>query len=64
MKIIMNKPNHICKNPNCNAEYYACDACDKSMGLNWHTLACSVDCFKEYMNFLDQEQDSKDGFKS
>lgn len=57
----MNKPNHICKNPNCNTEYYACDACDKLMGLHWRSVACSVGCFKEYMNLLDKKEDNVDG---
>lgn len=56
----MNKPNHICKNPKCNTEYYTCDACDKTSGLNWRSVACSVDCFKEYMKLLEQEQVSED----
>lgn len=48
------KPNHICKNRNCNKgsdggrnHYYACNHCDKS--FNWRSVACSFDCYQEYM---------------
>lgn len=48
------KPNHICKNKNCNKgsdggrnHYYACNHCDKS--FNWRSVACSFECYQEYM---------------
>lgn len=48
------KPNHICKNVNCNKgadggkkHYYACDYCDRT--FNWKSVACSKECYQEYM---------------
>lgn len=48
------KPNHICKNPNCRKLYYACNFCDKSN--NWRSVACSLDCFKEYTDLVIEER--------
>lgn len=56
----MNKTNHNCKNPKCNKAYYACDACDEVQGLHWRSVACSVDCFKEFIKLLDQKDNSED----
>ena len=49
------KPNHICKNPNCTKgsdggrkNYYACNYCDHN--FNWRSVACSFECYQEYMN--------------
>jgi hypothetical protein len=50
----MNKPNHICKNPSCKKEYYACNACDKTSGLSWRSVACSPECFLIYMDLVEK----------
>ena len=49
------KPNHICKNPNCNKgvdgkrkQYYACDYCTKTQ--SWRSVACCFECYDEYMS--------------
>lgn len=54
-------PNHICKNPNCHKgkdgerkKYYACRYCDKS--FNWRSVACSFECYQEYMNAVIEER--------
>ena len=44
------KPNHVCKNPKCRKEYYACLHCDRSN--NWRSVACSFACYQEYMNLV------------
>ena len=51
------KPNTICKNPNCHkgedggkAHYYTCRTCIKT--ANWRTVACSPECFAEYLEFI------------
>lgn len=48
------KPNHICKNPKCKKLYYACDYCGRSK--NWRSVACSFDCYQEYMNLVIAER--------
>ena len=48
------KPNHICKNPECKKEYYACNYCDKSK--NWRSVACSFSCYQKYMNLVIAER--------
>lgn len=55
------KLNHICKNPNCNKGfdgkrklYYACNYCDKTN--NWRSIACSFECYQEYMNIVLKER--------
>lgn len=52
---MINKTNHICKNPNCNKEYYACDACDRKQGILWRQVACSRACSEMYKNLCDEE---------
>ena len=44
------KPNHICKNPECRKHYYACDRCDKIQ--SWRSVACSVECYKKYTDLV------------
>lgn len=48
------KPNHICKNPECKKEYYACNYCDKSK--NWRSVACSFSCYQKYMDLVIAER--------
>lgn len=48
------KPNHICKNPKCKREYYACNYCDKTQ--NWRSVACSQKCYQEYTNLVIEER--------
>lgn len=48
------KPNHICKNPKCRKEYYACNFCGRT--LNWRSVACSFDCYQEYMDLVIAER--------
>lgn len=55
----MNEPNHICKNNNCKREYYACDDCDSAVNLNWRSVACSTECFKEYMKPIEGRDNPK-----
>ena len=44
------KPNHICKNPECRKHYYACDRCDKIQ--SWRSVACSIECYKKYTDLV------------
>ena len=55
------KPNTICKNPNCKkgedggrAHYYTCRTCIKT--ANWRTVACSPECFAEYLEFINKRE--------
>lgn len=48
------KANHICKNPKCRKKYYACDFCGRSK--NWRSVACSFDCYQEYMDLVISER--------
>ena len=48
------KPNHICKNPECKKNYYACNFCDKNM--NWRSVACSFACYQKYMDLVIAER--------
>ena len=48
------KANHICKNPECKKEYYACNYCDKSK--NWRSVACSFSCYQKYMDLVIAER--------
>lgn len=45
---MIKKTNHICKNPDCKKEYYACDICDKWQGITWRQSCCSKSCFDIY----------------
>lgn len=44
------KPNHICKNPKCKKEYYACNYCTRT--ISWRSVACSFACYQEYMDLV------------
>lgn len=48
------KPNHICKNPKCKKNYYACNFCDRN--LNWRSVACSFPCYQKYMDLVIEER--------
>lgn len=51
----MNKPNMICRV--CGKEYYCCG--DSHKANSWKTMACSEDCFKEYMKRIDEARNQK-----
>lgn len=48
------KPNHICKNPECRKNYYACNYCSRT--LNWRSVACSFTCYQKYMDLVIAER--------
>ena len=48
------KPNHICKNPECRKNYYACNYCSRT--LNWRSVACSFECYEKYMDLVIAER--------
>jgi len=48
------KPNHICKNPECRKEYYACNFCDRNN--NWRSVACSFSCYQKYTDLVIAER--------
>lgn len=48
------KANHICKNPECKKNYYACNFCDKTQ--NWKSVACSFTCYQKYMDLVIEER--------
>ena len=48
------KPNHICKNPECRKNYYACNFCDKNQ--NWRSVACSFACYQKYTDLVIAER--------
>lgn len=48
------KPNHICKNPECRKEYYACDYCTNT--LSWRSVACSFECYQKYTDLVIAER--------
>lgn len=59
------KPNHICKNINCNkgedggrAHYFACDYCSKT--LSWRSMACTKECYSEYMEQITKARKFKE----
>ena len=65
------KPNHICKNINCKKgkdengnpcqkHYYACDYCDRIN--NYKSLACSWECYVEYMEQILDARGTKQTF--
>ena len=48
----MNKPNTTCRV--CGKEYFCCQ---DSRDINsWRTMACSPDCFKEYMRRIEESR--------
>jgi hypothetical protein len=53
------EPNHICKNPNCEKSYYACDDCDKNKGIHWRSYCCSIECIKEYWRITEERDNPK-----
>ena len=48
------KPNHICKNPECRKNYYACNYCSRT--LNWRSVACSFSCYQKYTDLVIAER--------
>ena len=48
------KPNHICKNPECQKTYYACNFCDKNQ--IWRSVACSFSCYQKYTDLVIAER--------
>lgn len=44
------KPNHICKNPDCRKQYFACNYCDATRA--WHSACCSEDCYIKYVDYI------------
>lgn len=51
----MNKPNTTCRV--CGKEYYCCQ---DSKNINgWRTMACSPECFKEYMRRIEEARTPK-----
>ena len=48
------KPNHICKNPECRKNYYACNYCSRT--LNWRSVACSFECYQKYTDLVIAER--------
>jgi len=48
----MNKQNTKCRV--CGKEYFCCSD-SKNIG-SWRTMACSLDCFKEYMNRIEKSR--------
>lgn len=48
----MNKPNTKCKV--CGKEYYCCS--DSRSVNSWRTMACSIECYKEYMNRIEKSR--------
>ena len=48
------KANHICKNPECRKEYYACNYCTNT--LNWRSVACSFECYQKYTDLVIAER--------
>lgn len=48
------KPNHICKNPECRKNYYACDYCSRT--ISWRSVACSPECYQKYVDLVIAER--------
>ena len=48
----MNKPNMTCRV--CGKEYYCCGDSRKSNA--WKSMACSQECFKEYMKRIEESR--------
>lgn len=51
----MNKPNTTCRV--CGKEYFCCS--DSRKINSWRTMACSPECFKEYMKRVDEARNPK-----
>jgi len=52
----MNKPNTKCRV--CGKEYFCC-ADSQSIG-GWKSMACSQECFKEYMRRIEESRTKKE----
>lgn len=57
MILVEDKPNHLCKNPNCtNGDdggrkwYYTCDSCNHYN--SWKSVACCELCYEEYISII------------
>lgn len=48
----MSKPNTKCRV--CGKEYFCCS--DSKNINSWRTMACSVECFKEYMRRIEESR--------
>ena len=48
----MNKPNTICRV--CEKEYFCCT--DSRAINSWRTMACSPECYKEYMRRIEESR--------
>ena len=48
----MNKPNTTCRV--CGKEYFCCG--DSRSVNSWRTMACSPECFQEYMRRIDESR--------
>ena len=48
------KPNHICENPECRKNDYACNYCSRT--LNWRSVACSFACYQKYTDLVIAER--------
>lgn len=48
----MSKPNTICRV--CGKEYFCCS--DSKKINSWRTMACSEECFKEYMRRIEESR--------
>lgn len=46
----MSKPNTVCRV--CGKEYFCCS--DSRSINSWRAMACSMECFKEYMNRIEK----------
>lgn len=50
-----NKPNTICRV--CGKEYFCCS--DSKQINSWRTMACSQECFQEYMRRVEEARNPK-----
>lgn len=48
------EPNHVCKNPDCRKEYYACNFCTNT--ASWRSVACSFECYQKYTDLVIAER--------
>lgn len=48
----MNKPNMVCRV--CSKEYFCCS--DGKKINSWRTMACSPECFQEYMRRIEESR--------
>lgn len=52
----MNKPNHICKNPDCGVAYYWCDGCNVSKDVEWGRVGCCLECAQIYWDLIEKSR--------